>query len=63
MSMLVVLMVAVVALAVAVIATRPRSPFEAQATRIDEHGYRVPGAGPCCERRGSLVVDRRLVGF
>ena len=63
MSLLVVLLISVIALAVAVIATRSDDRNEGQHTRVDMHGYRVPGAGPCCERRGSLAVERRFVGL
>ena len=52
----------VVALAVAVIATGRGRRIDCTTPILDEHGYLIPAAGPCNERRGSLVVDRQLAG-
>ena len=52
----------VLALAAAVIVTGRDRRIDCETPMLDEHGYLIPAAGPCNERRGSLVVDRQLAG-
>ena len=59
---LLVALLIVVALAAAVIATGRGRRIDCTTPMLDEHGYLIPAAGPCDERRGSLVVDRQLAG-